>query len=167
MVKRKSLSAEFLQKVSAEILSVSAETNLSVSVFRQKANISAERSFFCRKELFLPKFGEKAPQFWQKGALISAETPSFCRKKLFLQKKALSAEYRFRQKLHFLYQLLSAFCRKRKNLFRLTTSMNIFQQAGAVPEAVLDGRGEGAALCRGPPVQPTGQAARQKLIEMF
>ena len=86
VVNRKSLSAEFLQKVSAETLSVSAETNLSVSVIRQKATISAEKSSFCRKELFLPKFGKKI------SSILAERGSNFCRNTLFLQKEAVSAE---------------------------------------------------------------------------
>ena len=61
VVNRKSLSAEFLQKLSAETLSVSAEMKSSVSPFLQKELLSAENSLNLDKvkEKFLPKYLQK------------------------------------------------------------------------------------------------------------
>ena len=89
VVNRKGLSVQFLQILSAESLSVSAERKFALSAFLQiehflqKERLSAERGSFCRNML----------HFWQKEPLISEEFSSnFYRKKLFLQKVALSAE---------------------------------------------------------------------------
>ena len=89
VVNRKGLSVQFLQILSAESLSVSAERKFALSAFLQKEpflpkeRLSAERGSFCRNML----------HFWQKYPLISAKFASnFYRKKLFLQKVALSAE---------------------------------------------------------------------------
>ena len=73
MVNRKSLSAEFLQKLSAETLSVSAEIKSSVSAFLQKELflqkdcLSAEIASICRKFL---EFGQSKGEIFTKDTLI-------------------------------------------------------------------------------------------------
>ena len=98
VVNRKSLSAEFLQILSAETLSVSAERKLSVSVFLQKEpflqkdHLSAEIAYICRNFLV---FGQNKLDIYTK---MSTERGYFCRKMTFLQKDLLSVLSVFLQK---------------------------------------------------------------------